>query len=247
MNFLKKLAKGIDKFEDMFMTNHACISCGVEIPDGSRFSLCHDCQNKISIIDGYHCRFCGDRVFGPNMVCDSCKRKVYEFANNRSCFFYDEVSSKIVKNLKYNSRKYIAPYMAELMLARSEYFKDVDIITFVPINKSRLRERGFNQSQLLAEYIGNKLGIETLNLLIKKEGGKHQAGLDMKQRLSNPFGTYEFDEENISKVKGKKVLIIDDVFTTGSTLSECARMIKKLKPYSVRTVTFAKTDFNSSN
>lgn len=247
MNLVKVLSKTLNKFEDLFMKNHACVSCGMEIPDGSRFGLCKNCQNSIRVIDGTVCRFCGDKVLSFGMICDSCKTRVYDFQSNRSCFYYDGVVSRIVKNLKYNSQKYVANYVAELMLTRREFFEDVNIITFVPINKRRLAERGFNQSEEVAKLLGEKLNIKTVNLLIKKDGGKHQAGLDMKKRLTNPYGSFEIDVNNSSLVKGKNVLIIDDVFTTGSTLSECSRMLKKLKPKSIRTVTFAKTDFHSSN
>lgn len=241
------MSKTLCKFENLFMKNHSCVSCGVEIPDGSRFSLCKNCQNSIHVIDGNVCKFCGDKVLSFGLVCDSCKNRVYDFQSNRSCFYYDDVVSRIIKNLKYNSQKYVADYVSELMLTRREFFEGADIITFVPINRRRLAERGFNQSEEIAKLLGEKLGIQVANLLIKKDGGKHQAGLDMKKRLTNPYGSFEIDNCNSALVKGKNVLIVDDVFTTGSTLSECSRMLKRLKPKSIRTVTFAKTDFHSSN
>ena len=85
------------------------------------------------------------------------------------------------------------------------------------------------------------------SLLEKVVEHKHQAGLTQKERLENLKDTFSISPENKDKIKGKKILIIDDVFTTGATLSECAKVLKSQKPKSVSSLTFAKTKFNSIN
>ncbi len=248
MSYLEKFAKLINNFEDLFMTNHSCNACGREIPDGSKFQLCNDCLNSLDKIEGNICSKCGERLPQENLkVCDHCKDTKYNFVSNRSCFYYNDIASKIIKNLKYNLKKYIAKDIAKMMLLRYEFFENVDILTYVPISKTRKRERGFNQSEEIAKEIGRALNLPVKNLLIKKDGGRHQADLNMSQRLTNPVNSFEIFKENKNLISGKRILIVDDVFTTGSTLSECAKVLNTLKPKSICTVTFAKTKFNSLN
>lgn len=248
MKIKEKLANLINWFEDLFMTSHSCLACGREIPDGTKYMLCSDCLNGLDKIDGKLCLKCGEEIVGENVrVCDYCKDREYKFNSNHSCFYYNGVSASIIKNLKYNRRKYYAKPIAEIMAERSEFFENVDVITFVPINKKRRRERGFNQSEEIAKHLSKIFNIPLVEVLKKEKDGKHQASLNQKDRLKNLRNTFKIIPEKASEVRNKRVLIVDDVFTTGATLSECARVIRVCRPLSVNTVTFAKTKFNSLN
>ena len=126
-------------------------------------------------------------------------------------------------------------------------FENIDVITFVPMGKKGLRERGFNQAEEIANEISKIMNIPVFGLLRKTREHKHQAGLNQKDRLENLKGTFEIISDYKSKIKGERILIIDDVFTTGATLSECAKTIKEAKPKSVSALTFAKTKLISIN
>lgn len=249
MSFKLKFAKLFNKFEDLFLSNHACISCRREILDGTKFSLCEKCLNNMPVIKGKTCCKCGDKLFADVMICDRCKDFNFHFDKNVSFSKYDDVSANIVKRFKYSSRKYYAKYIAELMAQNIKIFEEVDCLTFVPIGSKRRRERGFNQAEEVALELSKITGKEVVEFLTKVGNEKHQAGLSQKERMENLKGSIVLTKENIKKLKGKKVLIIDDVFTTGATLSECASVLKseKLnKPKFVWSYTFAKTELFSS-
>ena len=249
MNFKQMIKKCFCGLEDLFLSNHACICCRREIPDGTEFSLCKNCYDTLDRINGNVCKFCGEKLDGIVVVCDRCKTAKYNFEKNTSFAYYDEIAGKIVKRFKYSSKKYYAAHIARLMIENKEVFEGVDYITFVPIGNKRKRERGFNQAEEIAKEISKLVGIETVELLEKVGSEKHQAGLSQKERMENLSGTIVLKEGKEEFLKGKKILVIDDVFTTGSTLSECAKVLlskRSAKPKAVLTYTFAKTKLFSS-
>ncbi len=246
MSAKDKLKKFFNYFENLFMKNHSCIGCGIEIPDGTEYQLCKNCREYLSKIEYPVCEKCGEEVLDGNILCDRCKVVIgYHFDKNKTFCYYDDVSANIVKAFKYNKRKFYAKHIAEMMTEDLAIFEDVDYLTFVPISNSRILERGFNQAEELAKEISKITKIEVIDSLIKLENGRHQAGLTRKERLENLKGSFYLKDEAKPKLKNKVVMIIDDVFTTGSTLSECAKMLKHAKPAEVKTRTFAKTKFEN--
>lgn len=250
MGLKEKLARGWRKFENLIFVNHACLSCRREIEDGTEYSLCDKCNKDMGRIGGTLCQKCGEEIVKGNSFCDRCKQVDYDFDYSNSFAVYDEIASRIVKRFKYNGKKYYAEYIAELMLENDSYFDYIDIITFVPVSVKRKKERGFNQAEEIAKIIGKKLNIEVIDTLDKLGSGKHQAGLSQMDRRKNLAGTFALKEDVKKLIKDKNVMIIDDVFTTGSTLSECAKAIRSSrtnKPEKVCCYTFAKTRLDFTN
>lgn len=245
MKIIEKLKKMFVSFEDMISAEHACLSCDKEILDGTKYQLCDKCRNELEKIDGRYCAKCGEILSDGKMLCELCKGFEYEFDSNRSMFYYGEVSSKIVKSLKYGGRKYYAKHIAKMMTEDKLVFENVDVITYVPISNKRKRIRGFNQAEEIAKEIALIMNIPVKGLLIKTIDKKHQAGLNQKDRLENLKGTFDLNKDFVDEIKQKNILIVDDVFTTGATLSECSKVIKTAKVKSVKTFTFAKTKLNS--
>ena len=246
MEIKGKILKVASFFEDMLMTNHACICCGREIVDGTEFQLCDACRKLVAVIDGNVCKTCGESLPNGVEICDKCKVSSFAFDSNRSYAHYEEAPANIVKGLKFGHRKYFAENIADMICSMKEHFEGVDVLTYVPISKDRLKQRGFNQAEEIAKGIGKKLDIPVIETLSKIAGGKHQVELSQTERYKNLIGSFVVCDNVKDKVKGKVVMIVDDVFTTGSTLNECSKMIKKLKPKQIKTVTFAKTKFNLS-
>ena len=244
MTMKETFTKLVNWFENLFMTNHSCVSCGKEIVDGTKFQICDDCLKNIEIIDGSVCEKCGDKVVAGNKLCNHCKTTDYAFDCNMSFCYYSDVSSRIVKGLKYGKKKYFAKHIAEMMTELGDVFEDVDVITFVPVDAKRRRERGFNQAEEIAKELSRLKNICVKNTLIKLASSKHQAGLTQKERLENLKGSFVLIDEAKECVKGKVVLVVDDVFTTGATLFECSKTLKKAKPAKIKTITFAKTKFD---
>lgn len=238
------------KFEDLLFSNHGCLSCRREIVDGTDYSLCKDCNENLTRIKGNICGICGEKILEDNSFCDLCKGKEYDFDKSRSFSVYEGVSARIIKRFKYNGKKYYAKYIAKLMLENSNYFDNIDFITYVPIGKKRRRERGFNQEEEMALEIGKSLNIPVLDCLEKVGSERHQAGLSQNDRMKNLKGTFMLKADAKANLKEKTIMIIDDVFTTGTTLSECAKALKQSrgnKPKNILCYTFAKTRFNLSN
>lgn len=245
-----KFSKIIDRLEDLFLKNHACICCRREIPDGTEFSLCKNCLSKLNVIDGITCKTCGEKILEGNTFCDRCKLIKYNFDKSNSFAVYDDTASRIVKRFKYNGKKYYSRHIAELMAKNEKYFEDIDFITFVPISDKRKKERGFNQAEEIARELGKIYGIKVIDTLEKLGNGKHQAGLTQKERRENLSGSFALKEDVKEIIKDKNILIIDDVFTTGSTLSECAKALKSArakKPAKIYCYTFAKTKLEFTN
>ena len=241
MKILKTL-KNIGEFiENIFATEHSCMGCAKEIPDGTDFQLCDRCLDEIEFIGDMVCTKCGDRLDGT-LHCNACDGFDYHFDSNRSVCYYGQVSASIIKALKYDSRKYYAKHIAKLLAKDRSVFENIDVITFVPMSNKRRRVRGFNQAEEIAKEVALLVKIPVVELIKKvKDDGKNQAKSTQKERLENLKGTFELTDNAKVEIFKKRVLIIDDVFTTGATLSECAKILKTEKPSEVHTLTFAKT------
>lgn len=237
----------LDKLESLIMTNHNCISCGREISDDISICLCENCQTGLIKIDGKICKKCGDisKINNENH-CELCFDRNYAFNSSRSLYYYDSVASKIIKNLKYDGKKYLASTIAKIMARESEIFDGAHVITYVPMTKEKFKLRGFNQSEEIARELANLTGKKLVDVLLNVSDGKvSQASLSKEERLKNLKDAFDVKSDMKSEIAGKCVLLIDDVFTTGSTLHECSRALKKAKAKCVKCYTFAKTDFNS--
>lgn len=235
--FVKNLA---DKFEGAMFPEFGCDSCGREL-ENVELHLCEECLAKIKMHNGASCKVCGASISQEEVICAECKNNYFVFDKALSVCDYGEVSAGLVKSLKYNGQKYIAKHLAKMMF---DYFKTIngeaDVVTFVPCSAERLKERGFNQAQLIAEEFARLLEIECVEML--KKTGKtlsNQASLNFKERQKNIKGTFALLDK--LKFKDKNIVLIDDVFTTGATANECSSELLKINPKSVVVLTFAKT------
>ncbi|MGD9129439.1 MAG: ComF family protein [Candidatus Woesebacteria bacterium] len=142
---------------------------------------------------------------------------------------YQDPISKLIKTLKYQGVKNIAQLLGTMFWENS-YFPKMDLITAVPIHQKRLRERGFNQSELIARKLASLAGIPYLGILKKGKHSKRQASSkNREQRLSQLIGSFSLSTKPkpISYLN-KSIIIVDDVITTGATLNECAKVLKKV-------------------
>ena len=224
---------------------YLCYICNREL-ENPEYPICKNCIKDMVKIDGHVCNKCGEPILEMNEICDTCKTTERAFDVAKACYSYNEASRKVVADLKYNKRKYVVPFMAKEMLYKLEDFGVMpDIIVPVPITEKRYKERGFNQAELLADELATLLGnAELVDTSIVKRivDRPPQANLSKAERLTNLKGVFELSRR--VKLKDKIVLIIDDVFTTGTTVGEVSSLIKKLKPKAILVLTFAKTTRN---
>lgn len=238
-NFLKDLR---DKILDTLFPEYSCYVCGRELYVPKNH-ICELCAKSMMAITGNICKKCGMPIPEGNNYCDTCKSREYAFDTARACYNYNESSGKIVMDLKYNKKKFVVPFMATEMLLKLDDFGVMpDIIIPVPISKRRRKERGFNQAELIADAMsdmtGGKIIVDSM-LVEKTVDSIPQARLKGKERLDNLRGAFNLTTKK--SLKGKNILIVDDVFTTGSTVNEVARVLRRLHPETINVLTFAKT------
>lgn len=204
-----------------FPTNCKCMFCNCETPE---FGICDNCYSMLPIIKGKTCEKCGGENHGRGAVCIECKNREHDFDKNYCVFHYTgDVRDKIV-NFKQGGKKYYG-YSFSWLIERKylEIDENIDIIIPVPINETRLKERGFNQSEVLCEEL-LLTGKVDLNVLARVKDTPHQTGLNRENREKNLKGSFELLDKK--KIKDKNILLVDDIYTTGSTLNECARLLK---------------------
>jgi len=142
---------------------------------------------------------------------------------------HEGILKDIIWRYKYEFVRILAEPLSEMLVERFGSFaqKKQFIITYVPSSKQRQRWRGFNQSALIAKKIADKTGLNLETLLLKKGRTSPQVGLSKKQRIKNIEGKIKAVNVTKSKIKDKRILIIDDVYTTGATLEECAKILRQ--------------------
>jgi ComF family protein len=160
------------------------------------------------------------------MVCVICLQRQTEIDGIRSLFRFDEVIRKAVHELKYRNLKAISPCLAELL---ANYLKSNpipgEVLVSVPLHPRRLRERGYNQSSLLARELGKRIGLPVIEdcLIRVKQSRPQVRAVDVEERRRNVADAFACRDE---KLEGKQVILIDDVCTSGATLESCAAALK---------------------
>ena len=229
------MKKIIEKIEKLMFPHYACAFCGRETPDGE---LCDACR-KFLIVPKV-CDICGEHISDDSTICMSCKEYKRNFDKSLSVAEYNQTTAAAVMALKYAGKRYLATDFAKLLAQKYvESGFDADIVCSVPSSKERLKERGFDHAKDIAKEFCKMTGLEYKDLLVKIKHTEHQTELSREQRLVNLEGS--FAAQNVTEIKGKKILIVDDVFTTGSTLSCCAKALRKAKPAKIFCLTVAKT------
>lgn len=177
------------------------------------------------IKDGYYCKHCGRRTQKETDYCDTCRNNLTEIDLGRSVFSYEGPALQMVARYKFYDSKYLAEFFASelLSLMRREVIYG-DAFVFVPMTKDRLKKRGFNQSQYLAEELSRLTGTPVLDVIKKVKDTPHQVGLGKEDRKENLNGAFALKERKI--LQGKTVILVDDVTTTGSTGEVLAKKLK---------------------
>lgn len=198
-----------------------CELCGevIELDD----KLCTECENA-PIIKSPVCELCGCSEDDCR-----CKKHKNEYKKITAPYYYKDSIIKAVHRFKDGDMPFLAKRFSKDMYDLiCENYSNVsfDMVSFVPLRKFREQKRGYNQSQLLAKNIGRLMNIEVLPLLKKIRNTGVQHYKTAAKRRADVFGAYDVREKYKNNLDGKTVLLIDDVKTTGSTLSECAKMLK---------------------
>ena len=222
-----------------------CFSCGKDLPYQAQTPLCVTCENGLTLPGPLICQRCGVVLKSGGAHCFHCrgsKADTYKCKIIRSACNFNEFSRGLVYALKYQGADYVAPYMGSVMAQRFGMLAELsgaNLVIPVPLFKKRYQQRGYNQSELLASAFCKQtnLPLDTASLIRVRDTGS-QTKLGRAARVTNMTGAFEV--KNVAAVKGKTVLLIDDVATTGSTLEACAQALRSAGAKRVMAYTFAR-------
>ena len=193
--------------------------------------LCKECEKKLKSME-------------ITSIDKFCKKDVY-FDEHIYMFKYEGYIRNVVLNYKFEDKAYYYESFVNILINNKkicDFLKSYDIMVAVPIHNKRKNLRGYNQSELIAKKITKNINnLKYVNLLYKKKNTEKQSLLNKEQRKENVKNAYELKNiKDIDTLKNKSVLIFDDIYTTGSTVNECAKIIQRLKPNKIGVLTIAK-------
>jgi competence protein ComFC len=239
MSIISKLKQAAANFwQAMTPDRMKCVACGRELQNAEQTGLCEKCFPSLPLTGSRVCEKCGVKIGGESRHCERCSQNQHSFGQCRSVCEFDGLARQMVHSLKFGGKRYLSQYMAHMM---SEAYKntdwDIDAVTFVPMTERAQKKRGYNQAGLLSKRFCDIIDMPLKELLIKSKETDNQTTLSFRERQENIHKAFEIVDKNA--VKGKNVLVIDDVKTTGATLDEIAAVLKKNGAKEVYGLTFA--------
>jgi ComF family protein len=219
-----------------------CVSCREPV-DGE--GVCAECWARLSFIAPPHCPRLGIPFVydpGPDMLSMEAISNPPAYARARAAVRYDDVARTLVHALKYQDRTDLAPAMGRWMArAGRELLDDADVLIPVPLHWRRAWRRRYNQSGALARVIERQTGVELVSEALKRiRPTEQQIGLSRPQRASNVQGAFKVAPDRQVLIAGRRIVLIDDVLTSGATVDACARALLRAKAASVDVLVFAR-------
>lgn len=222
-----------------------CHYCKTFIPDAGDIHLCGTCMEDVVSIESPHCKTCGlpfQTEGGIDHVCGGCLMTRRPFDAARAAAVFSGPVQELVHRFKYGKKVHLRRPLALLTVSRlSPFIGEVcpDIVIPVPLHARRLRERGFNQAVLLGEVLAKEWRLPLSRRDLQRiRWTDPQVGLTAAEREANVRGAFAVADP--SRMRGKRVLLVDDVYTTGSTVAECARVLKRAGAEAVLVATVAR-------
>ncbi|WP_374655407.1 ComF family protein [Dongia sp.] len=211
-----------------------CLKCGqvVAAEAGAHGALCPGCWQQLSFLGPPCCACCGQPFefdLGPDALCGACIEAPPAFDRARAVLRYDEASRDLILAFKHADRTSLSPtFGAWLNRVGQEILADSDIVVPVPLHWSRLFSRRYNQAALLANALGALSGKPVLpDLLVRRRATRKQGHLGRLARQRNVAGAFALHPGKAAGLAGRRVLLVDDVVTTGATITNCARILRK--------------------
>ena len=220
-----------------------CTICSTSV--ASREYLCQDCETKITHIVPPFCAKCSEpfdgAISGP-FNCANCAHRTLYFDAAVAAYRSRGIVRRVILDFKYGKQVHLRHLVARWLFAALDDSRlrerEFDLIVPVPLHPARQRERGFNQADLLAELLSRRVSVPVNAVLERVRYTTTQTAFDRVERMENLRGAFRL--RGNADVRQLHVLLIDDVLTTGSTLSECARVLKRAGACSIYAATAAR-------
>ncbi len=209
---------------DKLLFPPVCLACNAPI-DSAAEVLCPECRERLLPIAQNYCDKCGAPL--EDYRCEACSHLVYEFDYARAAFVYQAPAQELVHHLKYDGLRSPAAFFSQALTripAAKRFAHSFDLIMAVPLHRVRERDRGYNQSELLGRALAEELGLPFAQPVIRRLNTRSQTNLSRQARLDNLSGAFRLRRR--ADVAGKKIIVVDDVFTTGTTVNEVSRVLK---------------------
>jgi len=239
-------------FIDLVFPEHLmCYLCGCEMPPGQTQYICDTCEGQITKFTGKICSQCGreiDIAYAQHAdyfyKCKECQEQFVYFNRHRAYAYYEGPIKEALIGLKYRKQKYQSNYLglclADLVLSDHELSR-FDFVVPVPVHYSRALSRGYNQAQLISEALCSSLGFGISKQMLKRSRHtkklKHLGRSSRKEMMNQAF---TLNQRVAGDLKGKRILLVDDIYTTGATLNACAKVLYENGCEVIHCVTVAK-------
>jgi ComF family protein len=220
-----------------------CLGCGDVVEDTG--TLCGGCWSRVTWLGPPGCACCGfpfPYAAPEGTLCAACTRGSPAFDRARAVFRYDDASRGLVLGFKHADETHAAPAFGRwLVRAGTELLADADLIAPVPLHRWRLLYRRYNQAALLAHAVSRLSGVGlAVDLLARRRHTPQQGRLSLLARRRNVRAAFALRPRWRDRVAGRRVLLLDDVLTTGATVEECARVLKRHGAAGVDILTLAR-------
>ena len=227
-----------------------CHACDGALGGTRQRYLCSACTQKIRHIQPPFCSVCGLTTPSAGTICRPCLSEKFAFDRAFACVYYDEPVRRLMHDYKFGRLQSVSHFFGRLLcdFSRTHLFDSREVesarpeaVLGVPLDAPKMRWRGYCQSALLAGHVGFEFGLRDLSTtLVRPTSARDQARLARRQRLTNIKDCFRVSDPK--RIAGKRLLLIDDIFTTGQTASECARVLKNAGAASVWVLACARGD-----
>jgi ComF family protein len=227
-----------------FFLPRLCIFCGGAVPQEAAAAVCPECDGELDWVASPLCPCCG-KVFssreGPDHLCGDCQTEPPPFQRARAAVLYHGPAIKAITRFKYGAHMDCLPVLQSWLQTPPcrDLVATADLLVPVPLHPKRLKDRGFNQALLLAGAFPET--VLSREALVRLVNTRPQVGLNPKQRRANVSKAFTVLQPHA--VKGKNILLLDDLFTTGATVRECARALKRAGARRVEVLTVARVRY----
>ena len=218
-----------------------CLGCGIIVDQPYRF--CLDCWSRLVFLGDPCCSRCAQPFeydSGPNTLCGGCLAEPPLFDRLRAAVVYDEIPRRVALKLKYGGRPGVAETIARFL---DRHFDDVGsaLLAPVPLHRWRIWKRGYNQSALIASAIARRRGaVARLDLLERVKSTPPLKGLNPRERNAAVRGAFRISAKHEAVVPGRRIILVDDVYTSGATANACARVLKRAGAAEVEVLCWAR-------